>query len=310
MSNNEKTLYTTLSKTSSFAYECTKEGVFIDLPTSLLAFTVFGPGGIIAVKASLISATFYTGSCMLGKVMEDYYESPYGLMAGRAIGNAGKYLAVNSYLKHAARETANQGLLSISNKIANTVKKGDGVAKAATAINSCLTDIVKAQGIKPITTQMSHEVTKKCFGSIGGLTKTTVSKAVSNQGAVYEALKVAIDAAKPMQVGFTAFKGAVNGALYGAASKYLPLEQNIAAAMPIEAADSLLGEFSTKSGFTGVMVGAFLAYDVTKFVEYDGAINDVVGNTAEYLSNATSSLVNVVGNITSSLASVVVTDEL
>lgn len=306
MSNNEtKTLYTTFLKTPSFAYECTKEGVLIDLPTSLLAFTVFGPGGIIAVKASLISATAYTGSCMLGKAMEDYFYSPYGMVAGRAIGNAGKYWAVASYLKQAAIETAKQGLSSVSNKIAaEAVKKGGDVANAASAINSGLADFVNVQGTKAVTTQMSHEATKQCLGKVVWLSKAAINKAVlSNQDAVHKALGGAVDAAKPVSVGFTVFKGAVNGALYGAASKYFTLEQNIAAAMPIEVADSLLGELSTKSCFTGVMVGAFLAYDVTKFVEYDGAINDTIGN-------ATSSLVNVVGNLASSFASGVATDEL
>lgn len=309
MSNNKtKTLYATFLKTPSFAYECTKEGVLIDLPTSLLAFIVFGPGGVIAVKASLISATAYTGSCMLGKAMEDYFDSPYGMVPGRAIGNAGKYLAVTSYLKHAAIETANQGLSSVSNKIAvEAVKKTEGVASAASGVNSVLTEFVKKQGTKTVTTEMSRDVIKTCFKTVKGLSTKAV---LSNQDAVHKALEVAVDAAKPVSMSFTAFKGAVNGALYGAASKYLPLEQNIAAAIPIEATDSLLGEFSTKSAFTGVMVGAFLVYDVTKFVEYDDAINYKVGNATEYLSNAKSSLVNVVGGTAYSLASGIITDDL
>lgn len=308
--SNNKEL--TLSKTSYFAYECAKEGVFIDFTSSLLMYTVFGPGGVIAIKASLISATFYTGSCLLGKVLEDYYDSPYGLIVGRGTGNAGKYFFVTSYLKYAATEAAKQHLLFASNEIAATVTNGDNLADSATAVHSTLTDFLKTQGTKEINIRLSYELTNKCLNvaklNIGEARAEIKEDVLHNQDLVHDVLKEAASEAKQMPVLFTVCKGFVNGALYGCASKFLPLEQNIAAAIPIEAVDSLLGEFSAKSGFTGVMVGSFLVYDVTKFVEYNGAIDDAFGNVTQYFADTLTSGYESVKGISELLPSINATE--
>lgn len=96
------------NKYVSIVYECAKEGVTIDLPVGVVAFSFLMANPLtlpVIAQAALVSAGGYTLSCSLGRAAGEYFESSYAVIAGRTVGNAIKYASVSSILGGAITTT-------------------------------------------------------------------------------------------------------------------------------------------------------------------------------------------------------------